>query len=266
MAARTGLPTNYTALLGQGQASAATVGFHDPAGNPFIVMNDATSAVNALEIDTAATGSAVTLKPGGRSVDATAGLTIAALSTGTLTLGATGNTVTMVGTTGLTGALTLTTGTAVTQFAVGTNGATTPTFAALGSSTAVTGISVTGSSAGAGVAIAVTSSGAAENMTIDAKGSGTITLGGTSTGNVICGGTGVFQVKGSSGAVANGGPAIYIGTGATGVLGIYFGSGAPTVTAGQGSLYLRTDGSSTGNRAYINTTSSGTWTALTTAA
>jgi hypothetical protein len=54
-------------------------------------------------------------------------------------------------------------------------------------------------------------------------------------------------------------------TTATG-LGIYFGSGAPTITAPQGSLYLRTDGSSTSTRAYINTTGSTTWTAVTTAA
>lgn len=48
--------------------------------------------------------------------------------------------------------------------------------------------------------------------------------------------------------------------------GIYSGSGAPSFTAPQGSLYLRTDGSSTSTRAYINTTGSTTWTAITTAA
>ena len=44
------------------------------------------------------------------------------------------------------------------------------------------------------------------------------------------------------------------------------GSGAPTYTAAKGSLYLRTDGSSTSTRAYINTDGSTTWTAITTAA
>lgn len=44
------------------------------------------------------------------------------------------------------------------------------------------------------------------------------------------------------------------------------GSGAPTVAAPKGSLYLRTDGSSTSTRAYIATDSVGTWTAITTAA
>jgi hypothetical protein len=48
--------------------------------------------------------------------------------------------------------------------------------------------------------------------------------------------------------------------------GIYSGTGAPTISAAQGSLYLRTDGSSTSTRAYINTNGSTTWTAITTAA
>tara|TARA_R110000868_G_scaffold344666_1_gene605751 strand:- start:1505 stop:1789 length:285 start_codon:yes stop_codon:yes gene_type:complete len=54
--------------------------------------------------------------------------------------------------------------------------------------------------------------------------------------------------------------------GSTTGFGIYFGSGAPTITAAQGSLYLRTDGSSVSTRAYINTTGSTTWTAITTVA
>ena len=47
---------------------------------------------------------------------------------------------------------------------------------------------------------------------------------------------------------------------------IFAGSGAPTFTATKGSLYLRTDGSSTSTRAYINTDGATTWTAVTTAA
>ena len=46
--------------------------------------------------------------------------------------------------------------------------------------------------------------------------------------------------------------------------GIFFGTGAPTFSAGQGSLYLRSDGSSTSTRAYVNTGGTG-WTAVTTA-
>jgi hypothetical protein len=48
--------------------------------------------------------------------------------------------------------------------------------------------------------------------------------------------------------------------------GIFFGSGAPTLSAAKGSLYLRSDGSATNNRAYINTDGGTTWTAITTAA
>jgi hypothetical protein len=48
-------------------------------------------------------------------------------------------------------------------------------------------------------------------------------------------------------------------------LGVFFGSGVPTLSAAQGSLYLRTDGSSTSTRMYVNTTGSTTWTAVTTA-
>jgi hypothetical protein len=47
---------------------------------------------------------------------------------------------------------------------------------------------------------------------------------------------------------------------------ICFGSGVPTLKAPQGSIYLRTDGSSTSTRLYVNTDSSTTWTNVTTAA
>lgn len=48
--------------------------------------------------------------------------------------------------------------------------------------------------------------------------------------------------------------------------GVFVGSGAPSVSAAKGSLYLRSDGSTTNDRAYINTDGGTTWTALTTAA
>jgi hypothetical protein len=48
--------------------------------------------------------------------------------------------------------------------------------------------------------------------------------------------------------------------------GVFFGSGAPTLSAAKGSLYLRSDGSGTGDRMYVNTNGSTTWTAVTTAA
>jgi hypothetical protein len=48
-------------------------------------------------------------------------------------------------------------------------------------------------------------------------------------------------------------------------LGIFFGSGAPTLTAAKGSLYLRTDGSATSDRMYINTDGTTAWTPVITA-
>lgn len=47
-------------------------------------------------------------------------------------------------------------------------------------------------------------------------------------------------------------------------LGIFFGSGVPSLSAAQGSLYIRTDGSSISTRLYINTNGSTGWTNVTT--
>lgn len=71
----------------------------------------------------------------------------------------------------------------------------------------------------------------------------------------------------SSTAVPAGGSAgVGFKMSSTSNLGIFFGSGAPTLAAAKGSLYLRTDGTTTNDRAYINTNGSTTWTALTTVA
>ena len=69
--------------------------------------------------------------------------------------------------------------------AVGPNGTTNPVLQIDGSTaSAATGLKVTGAAAASGLAIAVISSGTNENLTVDAKGSGTITVGGTSTGAI----------------------------------------------------------------------------------
>jgi hypothetical protein len=77
--------------------------------------------------------------------------------------------------------------------------------------------------------------------------------------------TGNVTADSATGLVA-GGASAFIATNVAAGMGIYVGSGAPTVAAAKGSLYLRSDGSGTGDRAYINTNGSTTWTALTTAA
>ena len=67
-----------------------------------------------------------------------------------------------------------------------------------------------------------------------------------------------------AGGSATTGPALVFGS--TAGFGIYIGSGVPTLSAAQGSLYLRSDGSTTATRAYINTNGATTWTNLVTAA
>lgn len=50
---------------------------------------------------------------------------------------------------------------------------------------AATGLKIKAAAAGGGLAVSTISSGTNENLTVDAKGSGSITIGGTSTGNVV---------------------------------------------------------------------------------
>lgn len=57
--------------------------------------------------------------------------------------------------------------------------------------------------------------------------------------------------------------ASYIGSAA---VGFYIGTGAPTVSAAKGSIYTRTDATTTTTRFYINTDGATTWTNFTTAA
>jgi hypothetical protein len=54
--------------------------------------------------------------------------------------------------------------------------------------------------------------------------------------------------------------------GTTAGFGIYYGSGAPTVSAAQGSIYIRSDGNSTSTRLYVNTNGTTGWTNFTSAA
>ena len=92
----------------------------------------------------------------------------------------------------------------------------------------------------------------------------TVSVSGNITGgNLLSAGTAAIL---SGTAVPAGGTA---GAGykfsSTANLGVFFGSGAPTLSAAKGSLYLRTDGTTTNNRMYVNTNGATTWTAVTTA-
>jgi hypothetical protein len=65
-------------------------------------------------------------------------------------------------------------------------------------------------------------------------------------------------------ALVAGGASAFLATNTAGGMGVYIGSGAPTVAAAKGSLYLRSDGSSTSTRLYVSDGGT-TWIAVTTA-
>jgi hypothetical protein len=77
------------------------------------------------------------------------------------------------------------TSTSANALTVGRQGATNPVLNVDASTASVvTGLNLKGAAAAGGMALSVTSSGTNENLTIDAKGSGTLTLNGTATGGI----------------------------------------------------------------------------------
>jgi len=77
------------------------------------------------------------------------------------------------------------TSTNASALAIGRQGATDPVLKVNAATSSVaTGIEITGAAAAGGVNVAAISSGTNENLTVNAKGSGTITLGNTSTGAI----------------------------------------------------------------------------------
>lgn len=244
-------------------SGALVVGANGSTNPAFSVDASAGSAATGWKVtaDAAASGAALSVISSGTNENGK----IDAKGSGTLTLQGTA-----------TGAITLTTATTISAaatvsstsasaLAVGANGATNPVLKVNANTASVaTGLHVTGAAAAGGLALAVISSGANENLTIDAKGSGTVTIGGTSTGSVNIGGNAKTVLPGTLTAGGLLTCALQIAT--SGPL-IYSGSGAPTISAAvAGSLYIRTDGSSTSTRLYSATNTSGTWTNFTSAA
>ena len=90
---------------------------------------------------------------------------------------------------------------------------------------------------------------------------GAVTVTGT-IGAAITATSSITALSGS--ALTAGGAAAFIGTNTAAGMGIYMGSGAPTIAAAKGSLYLRSDGSSTSTRLYVSDGGT-TWIAATTA-
>jgi hypothetical protein len=94
--------------------------------------------------------------------------------------------------------------------------------------------------------------------------------GGLGVAKAIFGGTtlniaGVATLASGTATPAGGSTAARILLGTTAGFGIYYGSGAPTVSAAAGSLYIRTDNAGANLRLYSNTTGSTTWAAITSA-
>lgn len=255
--------TTTQSTITSASANALAVGPNGTTNPALTVDASAGSAATGWKVvaNAAASGAALAVISSGTNENGT----LDAKGSGTLTLQGTA-----------TGAINLTTATTISAaatvssagasaLAVGANGATNPVLKVNANAASVaTGLHVTGAAAAGGLAVAVISSGTNESLTIDAKGSGAVTIGGTSTGSVNIGGNAKTVLPGTLTAgglltcalqVATAGPLIYSG------------SGAPTISAAvKGSLYLRSDGSSTSTRAYIATDAVGTWTAITTAA
>lgn len=258
-------PLNVASQSGTVTSASANALAIGPAGttNPsFNVDASAGSAATGWQVTAAAaaSGAALTVISSGTNENGT----IDAKGSGTLTLNGTATgAITLARATAVTGAITGTSASA-SALTVGLNGATNPALQ-IDASTAssATGLKVKSAAAAAGVALSVISSGTNEALTIDAKGSGTISIGATSTGSVNIGGNAKTVLPGTLTAGGLLTCALQIAT--SGPL-IYSGSGAPSISAAvKGSIYLRTDGSSTSTRAYVATDTSGAWAAFTTA-
>lgn len=99
--------------------------------------------------------------------------------------------------------------------------------------------------------------------TLAVTGIPTFTAESVHNGGIDCNGaaniSGVATVASGTATPANGSSAARLLFGTTSGFGIYYGSGAPTVSAAQGSLYLRSDGSSTTTRIYLNLNGAALW-------
>lgn len=193
-------------------------------------------------------------------------------STGNITLANTHLTVNAsTGATGITGATTITSSSAL-ALAVGRLGATTPALRVdANTTTSITGFKITAAAAGGGLALAATGE-TNINTTLDAAGNGTLTLNGTATGNIVLtrattglsfSGTGVLTARSATATPAAASAVAALSFGSDGIT-ITWGTGAPSLSAAKGSLYIQTDGSSSSTRLFINNGTTN-WVAITTA-
>jgi hypothetical protein len=183
--------------FGAGSVVTSQFGFHSAANLIGAVSNYGFFADNTAAVTTGKTAygfySAVNTATGGGTAWSlySAGTANSAIA-GKLRIGSTVApvaTLDITGTIAVSGGITgpaIITATSANAFAVGQAGITNPAFNVdTSTASSATGINIKSAAAGAGVALSTISSGTNESLKIDAKGSGTITLGGTSTGDIF---------------------------------------------------------------------------------
>ena len=191
-------------LITSASANALSVGANGSTNPVLNVDASASSVATGIDVVGAAAGSGVELKA--ISSGTNEALSIDAKGSGALNLNATatgavvvGHGLDVIGATALTGTETITSASA-NAFTVGANGGTNPVFNINASASSVAnGVTIVGTAAGSGVEIKASSSGTNENLGMDAKGSGTINLGGNSTGGVSLGAGGGVNIVNSGG-------------------------------------------------------------------
>ena len=164
-------------------------------------------------------------------------------------------------------AITGTTITATTQFNVGASdcviaklGTNTPGLPAVGGAAQFWALQNAAGNSNA--TLRATGGGGDSTLTITA-GSSIFTM--TNAGPATLAG-GAFTTNSGTAIPAGGANTLGLKATSTANFGVFFGSGAPTLSTAKGSLYLRSDGTGVADRAYINTDGGTTWTAIATAA
>lgn len=235
--------------------------------------------VNGLTLSTALTYGGVTLS---NSVTGTGSMVLAASPsiTGTLTAATAtfSGVVTHSSTTTLSGALTYG-GVTLANAVTGTGNmvlSASPTLTGTLTAAAATFSGVVTHSSTTTLSGALTYGGVTLSNSVTGTGNMVLSASPTLTGTLTAAGitmVGAFDQSGSTVKLLSGSaiPAGGVGLvgfsiGSTSGFGVYIGSGSPTLSAAKGSLYLRSDGSTINNRAYINTDGGSTWTAITTVA
>lgn len=173
-------------IITSNSANALAVGPNGATNPSFNVDSSTVSAATGLNVKSAAAGAGVAVAVLSSATNDS--LSIDAKGTGTISLGANFASTISLGNVS-TGSITMLspsvvlTGASGTSFAVGPNGSTNPALLIDDSTVpSVTGIRVKSAAAAAGVAVSAISSGANENLTIDAKGSGSVKINTVGTG------------------------------------------------------------------------------------